>query len=71
MVTVGYGDVYPSSYLGRTVVVLGAFWGACTLSMVVVELDKQLRLTKREYAVYSIVELSKPAAKCVSLAFKY
>lgn len=38
MTTVGYGDIYPESHMGRLVGVVCSFWGVCFVSLFVVAL---------------------------------
>ena len=38
MTTVGFGDYYPNTHLGRFVIILASFWGVFLVSMTVVTL---------------------------------
>lgn len=38
MTTVGFGDFYPSTHLGRFIGVLACFWGTFLVSLMVVSL---------------------------------
>jgi len=48
MVTVGYGDVYPYTALGRFFVFLLCVWGLFLMSIIVIILFSQLELTFEE-----------------------
>ena len=48
MATVGYGDFWPTSYLGRIVGMISCFWGVFTLSTMVVILNNLLEFTEEE-----------------------
>lgn len=70
MVTVGYGDVYPVSYLGRATVCIAIFWGGVTLSMAVLELDRSLRLTNKDIGLMKTIIIKKKACRCIALTYK-
>lgn len=46
--TVGYGDYYPKSHIGRFIMVVTAFQGVLLLSLVVVTLNNNLEFTNYE-----------------------
>lgn len=48
MATVGYGDYWPTSYLGRIVGMISCFWGVFTLSTMVVILNNLLEFSEPE-----------------------
>ena len=45
MTTVGYGDFYPVTHLGRIVGVIASLWGAFIISLLMVTLSKPRGLT--------------------------
>ena len=55
MTTVGYGDFYPRTHMGRFVVVLACFWGVFLVSMMVVTLTVSSEFTKGESRAYDIL----------------
>lgn len=48
LTTVGYGDFYPKSHMGRFIGVLIAFWGVFFVSLFVVALNSILALDSAE-----------------------
>ena len=48
LTTVGYGDFYPKSHMGRFIGVLIAFWGVFFVSLFVVALNSILTLDSAE-----------------------
>ena len=65
MATIGYGDIYPSTNLGRTVAIFCAFWGAFAFSMLVVTLEKTFTLTRYQGRAYVTINRSREAAAVV------
>jgi hypothetical protein len=71
MTTVGYGDFFPRTHMGRFVVVLACFWGVFLVSMMVVTLTVSSEFTKGESRAYDILfrlnakELAKKRASYV------
>lgn len=55
MTTVGYGDIYPRTHMGRFVVVMACFWGVFLVSMMVVTLTVSSEFTKGESRAYDIL----------------
>lgn len=55
MTTVGYGDFYPQTHMGRLVVVVACFWGVFLVSMMVVTLTDSSEFTKGERRAYEIL----------------
>lgn len=55
LTTVGYGDLYPSTYPGRTVLMLYALWGGFVMALLTVMLFKIIDLPVNEkIAMYKI-----------------
>lgn len=52
MTTIGYGDIYPQTHLGRLVIVIACIWGIFILSLFVVTLNNTSQLTKEEAKAY-------------------
>ena len=55
MATVGFGDYWPTSYLGRIVGMLSCFWGVFTLSTMVVILNNLLEFTEGERKSFDLL----------------
>ena len=55
MTSVGYGDIYPSSILGRTVAMMICFWGVLIISFMVVSVTNLLNFSPFEERSYSIL----------------
>ena len=77
MCTVGYGDFYPRTHVGRFVIVIACFWGIFLISMMVVTLTESSEFTKSESRAFEILsrlkrkeEAKKTAAKAVYMALK-
>jgi hypothetical protein len=59
MLTVGYGDFYPISILGRFIVVIACFWGNFLTSLMVSALNVSVELNSRELNVYENLKAAK------------
>lgn len=55
MTTVGYGDFYPRTHIGRLVVSAGCFWGIFLVSMMVFTLTQSSEFSKSEMRAYDIL----------------
>ena len=55
MATVGYGDYFPISNLGRTIGILACLWGVFIVSIFVVTLNGLLEFSKSEDKSYGIL----------------
>ena len=55
MATVGYGDYFPISNLGRTIGILACLWGVFIVSIFVVTLNNLLEFSKSEEKSYGIL----------------
>ena len=55
MATVGYGDYYPTSYLGRILGMISCFYGVFTLSTMVVILNNLLEFEDPERKSFEIL----------------
>ncbi|VDK88757.1 unnamed protein product [Litomosoides sigmodontis] len=53
--SVGYGDIVPNTYCGRTMAVITGILGTCTSSMVVAVIARKLELTRAEKHVHNFM----------------
>ena len=56
MTTVGYGDVYPKSHMGRMIGIIIAFWGVFYVSLFVVALTNILNFESVESKAYMLLQ---------------
>jgi potassium intermediate/small conductance calcium-activated channel subfamily N protein 2 len=59
MTTVGYGDIFPVTHLGRLTTILACIWGMFIMSMIIVTLTNIITLTSEENDAYIDLEESK------------
>ena len=74
----GYGDFYPTTILGRTILFMVCIWGICLLSLMVITITNLLSLNPLENkAMNLILRLSKrqnlkaKAAEILTLTAKF
>jgi hypothetical protein len=77
MLTIGYGDVYPKSHMGRLIGIVIAVWGAFYVSLFVVALNNILDFEPTEKKAFMLLarlvakeDLKLEAAKCLSAAYR-
>lgn len=56
MTTVGYGDFYPKTNIGRIVGIIIAFWGVFIVSLFVVSLSTMLEFDSGELKAFLLNE---------------
>lgn len=76
--SVGFGDIYPKTLLGRLVGVIICFWGVFIISFFVVSITNILLFTSAEQKAYAQLiklfyksQLKKQAVNVLSTGFKY
>jgi potassium intermediate/small conductance calcium-activated channel subfamily N protein 2 len=78
MTTVGYGDFFPTTHLGRLIIIISCFWGVFLVSMMVVTLNDSSKFSpgeKRSFDLLSRLKAkkraSRAAANLVLLSLRY
>lgn len=56
MTTVGYGDFFPKTLMGRLIGILICFWGVVVVSIFVVTLTNMLTFEPSEEKTYSLLQ---------------
>jgi len=56
MTTVGYGDYYPKTNMGRVVGIIIAFWGVFIVSLFVVSLSNMFEFDQGEQKAFTLNE---------------
>lgn len=76
LTSVGYGDIYPKTYFGRTVGILICFWGFFIISFFVLTVENILSFNQSEKKAFDILqsltykhEMKKKAVKVLSSAY--
>lgn len=69
--TIGYGDLYPVTYFGRTVSVFAYVIGAVILSLLILKLQDVTNLSANQKQVFEHVSLSKSAAAFIKAAIRF
>lgn len=77
MLTIGYGDVFPKSHMGRLIGIVIAGWGAFYVSLFVVALYNILDFESPEKKAFMLLErllakedLRLEAARCLGAAYR-
>jgi potassium intermediate/small conductance calcium-activated channel subfamily N protein 2 len=68
MTTVGYGDFFPQTHMGRFVVIIACFWGVFIVSIMVVTLNETSKFSKHEDKAYEILERLRAKDTCMNAA---
>jgi len=78
MFTVGYGDFYPQTHLGRLLVVIACLWGMFLISMLVVQMARATMHTQQESRAFTLIsniqrqrQIPPTAARAVLAALRY
>ena len=71
MTTVGYGDLYPETTLGRLIIVFAALWGGVVLAIVFASMGSFLEFSNKEQGAYDSITVSKAAGDAITTAFKF
>ena len=52
MSTIGYGDIYPNSTMGRLALLTAAIWGLFVFSTIVAAVDSDLKFSEGDKKAY-------------------
>ena len=55
LTSVGYGDLYPKTNVGRIIGLFLSIWGAVIISLLVISLDTVLQFTDPELKSYKLL----------------
>lgn len=55
MFTIGYGDVYPKSHMGRFIGIIIAGWGVFYVSLMVIALNNMLEFNPPELKAFNLL----------------
>lgn len=69
MLTIGYGDYYPITFLGKIIVYVGALWGVFICSLIIVCLQGLLDLSNDQFTVFTKILKSRTAMKFIESAY--
>jgi hypothetical protein len=64
--TVGYGEIYPITALGRLTTIFACLWGMFNMSMIIVTLTNIISLSSEEEKAFAEIEGSKTELKNLS-----
>lgn len=55
MLTIGYGDNYPKSHMGRMMGIVAACWGVFYISLFVIALNNMLEFDNSELKAFNLL----------------
>ncbi|CAI2360776.1 unnamed protein product [Moneuplotes crassus] len=71
MTTVGFGDFYPLTIVGKIITVLTALWGGFIIGLLIVSVTEIFSLSPTQKVAFDKLVKVKRAAKCIIAAMKY
>jgi hypothetical protein len=69
--SVGYGDAFPSTVFGRSLIMIVAFWGACCTSLMIISTSIAFDLKEREREALHNLLQTRRAACSITAAIRY
>jgi len=71
LATIGYGDYYPYTNLGRVICALTGAWGAVMFSVIVFVIQDGMDLTKRQHTCFLRIRGMRSSAELILTALRY
>lgn len=71
MTTVGFGDIYPGTYLGRSLILVTAGWGTFLMSILIMSVGKIFGLSYNEEKSLQHILSTRKAAKTITASMRY
>ena len=71
ILTVGYGDYYPQTHVGRLIAVVACLWGTFLISLMVVSLTNSVDFTPQEQKAYDDIKREINEEKLRELGIEY
>ena len=71
LTSVGYGDFFPQSWMGRCVIMLCAIWGAVMISFIVLVVSNIFNLTEEQEAALTKLRQVNSASTVIQRSFRY
>ena len=71
LTSVGYGDLYPSSFLGKIIGIILSLWGSFVLSLLVTIIQTIFELSGKESSAVKEIRLKRSAAKSILQALRF
>lgn len=71
LTSVGYGDFFPKSWPGRTVIMACAIWGAVMISFIVLVVSNIFNLSNEQEQAFNKLQFADSASRVIQRAFRY
>lgn len=71
LATIGYGDFYPYTNLGRVICAVTGAWGAVMFSVIVFVIQDGMDLSKRQHACFLRIRGMRASARLILTALRY
>ena len=71
MTTVGFGDIYPGTYLGKSLILVTAAWGTFLMGLLITAVGSIFRLNDNESKSLNHLLLSREAASTITASMRY
>jgi len=71
MLTIGYGDYYPITLIGKIIIYISALWGVFICSLIIVCLQGLLDLSNDQFIVFTKILKSRTAMKFIESSYLF